>query len=65
MTFNEINCALVPFGIMTACGVKMEFFAPENTEQLRYQALHHQFVASALAVQMARSINPSYRLGCP
>ena len=64
MTFNEINCALVPFGIMTACGVKMEFFAPENTEQLRYQALHHQFVASALAVQMARSINPSYRLGC-
>lgn len=64
MTFNEINCALVPFGIMTACGVKMEFFAPENTEQLRYQALHHQFVASALAVQMARSIDPSYRVGC-
>ena len=30
MTFNEINCALVPFGIMTACGVKMEFFAPEK-----------------------------------
>ncbi len=64
MTFNEINCALVPFGIMTACGVKMEFFAPENTEQLRYQALHHQFIASALAVQMARTIDPSYRVGC-
>lgn len=64
LTFNEINCALVPFGIMTACGIKMEFFAPENTEALRYQALHHQFVASALTVQLAKTINPDFQMGC-
>lgn len=54
MTFNEINCALVPFGIMTACGVAMEFTDSRNTDELRYQCLHHQFVASAKATLLAK-----------
>lgn len=64
LTFNEINCALVPFGIMTAAGVFSPIFSEKNTEQLRFQALHHQFVASARAVQLGRQINPNFRFGC-
>lgn len=64
MTFNEINCALVPFGIMTACGINSEIFSEKNTEQIRFQALHHQFIASALAVQMGRKINANFQFGC-
>ncbi|MDO4414047.1 MAG: glycoside hydrolase family 1 protein [Erysipelotrichaceae bacterium] len=64
MTFNEINCAAVPFGIMTACGVNLSIRDPKNTEQLRFQCLHHQFVASALAVKMGHEINPDFRIGC-
>jgi 6-phospho-beta-glucosidase len=29
-----------------------------------YQVLHHQFVASALAVKAARRINPQMQVGC-
>ena len=61
--FNEMNCALVPFGIMTACGVFSPIFDKKNTEQLRFQCLHHQFVASALAVKMAHEINPEFKVG--
>ncbi len=64
LTFNEINCAQVKFGIMTAAGVNYNFWDPQNTEQLRYQALHHQFLASAQAVQLGRSIDPDFRFGC-
>lgn len=62
--FNEINCILVPFGIMTAAGVFSPIFSPKNTEAIRYQALHHQFVASAKAVKLGRSINPDFHFGC-
>ena len=64
MTFNEINCATVPYGIMTACGVNLAFKDPRNTEQLRFQCLHHQFVASALAVKLGHEINPNFKIGC-
>ncbi len=64
MIFNEINCATVPFGIMTACGVYSPIFDSKNTEELRFQALHHQFVASALAVKMGHEIDSSYQIGC-
>ena len=64
LTFNEINCAQVKFGIMTAAGVNCNFWDPQNTEQIRYQALHHQFVASAQAVALGRSIDPNFRFGC-
>ena len=32
--------------------------------QKRFQALHHQFVASALAVQAAHEIDPENKVGC-
>lgn len=64
LTFNEINCALVPFGIMTACGVNADIRDPQNTEQLRFQCLHHQFVASAQAVQLAHRMIPDCKVGC-
>lgn len=64
LTFNEINCAQVKFGVMTAAGVNCNFWDPINTEQLRYQALHHQFIASAQAIMLGRSIDPEFRFGC-
>lgn len=64
LTFNEINCMLVPYGIMTAGGVFMSFTDSGNTEQLRFQCLHHQFIASALAVEMGHKINPEFKIGC-
>lgn len=64
MTFNEINCATVPFGIMTACGVNLKIRDPRNTEQLRFQCLHNQFVASALTVKLGHEINPYFQIGC-
>lgn len=62
--FNEINCMLVPFGIMTAGGVFSSIKSPENTLQLRLQCLHHQFVASSKAVQLGKTINPNFQFGC-
>lgn len=64
LTFNEINCAQVKFGVMTAAGVNCNFWDPINTEQLRYQALHHQFIASAQAIMLGHSIDPEFRFGC-
>lgn len=64
ITFNEINCLQVPFGVMTAGGALMAIGDPRNTEQLRYNMLHRQFVASAKAVQMAHEIDPANRVGC-
>ena len=32
--------------------------------QLRYQAVHHQFVASALAVEQCHKIDPKAKIGC-
>ena len=39
---------------------------PETKEEMqaRFQALHHQFVASAKAVALAHEINPKNRVGC-
>lgn len=64
LTFNEINCMQVPFGIMTAGGMQMGFRDPENTETLRFQALHHQFVASALVVKKLHEIDDKAQVGC-
>lgn len=64
MTFNEINCALNQFGIRSALGTSFKMNSPENNEQTRFQALHHQFVASAQAVRLAKKINPHFKVGC-
>lgn len=31
---------------------------------INFQALHHQFVASALAVKLGHEINPDFQIGC-
>lgn len=55
ITFNEINSGTTPFGNFIALGILNEG-TREATKQvdiptLRFQALHHQFIASALAVK--------------
>lgn len=60
LTFNEINSILgMPFigaGIMTP---------PQDlTKQDIYQAIHHEFVASALATKIAHEIDPNNQVGC-
>lgn len=60
LTFNEINSILdSPFmsgGINTP--------KSQLTESDLYQAIHHELVASALAVKMAHEINPDFKVGC-
>lgn len=60
ITFNEINfCSVIPW---YAAG--LEFEEGEHKEQIMFQAAHHQMVASALTVKLARSIDPEMKIGC-
>lgn len=65
LTFNEINAGMYPFGIYSGLGILNEGTTNMNDQvdipQQRYQALHHQFVASAKAVQLGHSIDPEIR----
>lgn len=59
MTFNEINISLkVPF-----VGAGLRILPSENEEEIIYQALHNQLVASALAVKLGHDINPRFKIG--
>ncbi|MCE4049230.1 MULTISPECIES: 6-phospho-beta-glucosidase [Bacillaceae] len=60
LTFNEINGATH----MPILGLG---FSPENEEtklQDSFQGLHHQFVASSLAVKAGHEIIPDAQIGC-
>ena len=60
LTFNEINMLLhAPF-----LGGSIHIDAGENAEQIKYQAAHHQLVASAKATKLAHEINPNSQIGC-
>lgn len=60
MTFNEINMLLhLPF-----LGAGLTFEEGDNVEQIKYQAAHHQLVASALAVKACHEIAPGAMIGC-
>ena len=69
LTFNEINSAIAPMGALLNQGIlndlthPTEFMHQPDQPQQRFQGLHHQLVASALAVQMAHEIDPDYRVG--
>ena len=60
LTFNEINSVLhAPFlsgGIYTD--------KEKLSKQDLYQAVHHELVASALAVKIGHEINPDFKIGC-
>lgn len=60
MTFNEIN-ALWHFPFMGA-GI----MTPKDqlTDQDRYQAAHHEFVASARATRLLHELVPGAKMGC-
>ena len=68
LTFNEINCGVMPMGGFLSLGIlnegTVDFQNQKDISQLRYQGLHHQFVASALAVQAGHEIDPDCKIGC-
>ncbi|NJJ41302.1 glycoside hydrolase family 1 protein [Paenibacillus apii] len=60
LTFNEIN-SILEFPFMSG-GISTP---KENLgKQELYQAIHHEFVASALAVKIGHEINPDFQIGC-
>ncbi|MFR4925780.1 MAG: 6-phospho-beta-glucosidase, partial [Streptococcus agalactiae] len=60
LTFNEINMILhAPF-----MGAGLYFEDGENQEQIKYQAAHHELVASAIAVKIAHEVDPNNQIGC-
>lgn len=63
--------AMNPFGSYFSLGMKMQespltfnFKESEAERNLRLNALHHQFIASAKAVKLAHEINPANKVGC-
>ncbi|ALV22115.1 6-phospho-beta-glucosidase [Carnobacterium antarcticum] len=60
LTFNEINMILhAPF-----MGAGLYFEEGENEEQAKYQAAHHELVASAIATRIAHEVDPENQVGC-
>lgn len=67
LTFNEINAGTMPMGAVLSLGTIQGYEGPiaavPDKPQERFQALHHQFVASALAVKFAHDHYPEYKIG--
>ena len=67
LTFNEINCGTLFTGTTIAISTVQGYTGPSLeapvTMQTRYQALHHQFVASARAVNYAHENYPQFKMG--
>lgn len=61
LTFNEINTGTWGFH---ETGVLDDQLSEKEKENVRYQALHHQLVASALATKQLHAIDPSAKIGC-
>lgn len=51
-------------GVIDGTVEKSDPAAERTIRNLSYNALHHQLVASAKAVQLAHAIDPSYKVGC-
>lgn len=69
--FNEINVLSNGYGDLISAGILPEepaqIFAYDDSKQAaskRFQALHHQFVANAMAVSLGHKMNPDFRFGC-
>ncbi|MCM3171771.1 glycoside hydrolase family 1 protein [Paenibacillus sp. MER 99-2] len=60
LTFNEINSILEHPFISGGISTPKE----QLTKQELYQAVHHEFVASALAVKIGHEMNPNFKIGC-
>ena len=72
LTFNEINIlTMSPATAFMGAGVLFDDVKDLSTKdtgndhkQEIFQTLHHQFVASAKAVQLGHSINKDFKIGC-
>lgn len=67
LTFNEINSATMPLGSVLSVGTIKGYTgpvtaAPDNPQE-RFQAIHHQLVASARAVIYAHEKYPQFKMG--
>lgn len=60
LTFNEINSILEHPFISGGISTPLE----KLSKQELYQAVHNEFVASALAVKVGHEINPEFKIGC-
>lgn len=73
LTFNEINCGLMPGGAYNGvgyvCQEDLDNTAQRPVDQLidnpqkRFEALHNEFVASAKTVIEGHKINPDFMIG--
>lgn len=62
LTFNEINVLMMtPY---MPGGIVADDIAPEDMKSVCFQALHHQFLASAKAVKYIHSVDPIAKVGC-
>ncbi|KRM89504.1 glycoside hydrolase family 1 protein [Liquorilactobacillus vini] len=61
LTFNEINTGTWGFH---ATGAIDQGLSKQQQLQLRYQSLHHQLVASALATKQLHELYPTDKIGC-
>lgn len=68
LTFNEINAGGLYTGTMSTInnfkGFSGSLADLEDKPGERFQALHHQFVASARAVKYAHEHYPQFQMGC-
>lgn len=68
LTFNEVNNQMNlvnPIFAYTDSGIRFDAAEPIALRKKKvWQAVHHEFVASALAVQIGRRINPEFQFGC-
>lgn len=72
LTHNEINFGTISYGELITSGILPKHReivmhdADATTEDInnRFQALHHEFIASAKVVQLAHEIDPANEVGC-
>ena len=62
LTFNEID-SIIRHPYISG-GLVEDRFEGMNFEQVIYQAMHHQFVASAEATRIIHEVDPDAKVGC-
>ncbi len=60
--FNEMNMTV--FSPYTGAGIFTENIETKNIETAKYQAIHHQFIASAKIKAIAKKTAPNAQIGC-
>ena len=67
LTFNEINAGTRPIGSVLSLGTIKGYSGPikevPDEPQIRYQALHHQMIASAKVVKFAHENYLDFKMG--